>query len=245
MEITVLGCWGPYPPAGGACSGYLIHSDETQVLLDCGHGVFSNMQKYTDFWKLDGVVLTHLHPDHCGDIPCLRHAVAYALKTGKRKEKLKVYLPYNPQPDFMLLEKARDAFDLINLENLSQFRIGQVEFHPFRTRHLISTYGLVMWEKEVKYVYTSDTGWFEQLPDIVNEASLLICEASLQKKDPEVIKTAHLTAHEAGRLAFQSGAKRLMITHFFPEYDLKLTEREAKEGFKQNIILAKEGLTIR
>ena len=38
MKLTVLGCYGPYPPAGGACSGYLLEEGGTRVLIDCGNG---------------------------------------------------------------------------------------------------------------------------------------------------------------------------------------------------------------
>lgn len=139
VEITVLGCWGPYPPAGGACSGYLVNSGDINVLLDCGHGVFSALQRYLDFRKLDAVVLSHLHPDHCADIHCLRHAIAYALRTGSKSDKLKVYLPFAPQPDFLALEKSQDAFELIDLEALSQFQwtVGVSPFpDPAPHRHL-------------------------------------------------------------------------------------------------------------
>jgi len=41
MKLTVLGCCGPYPAAGGACSGYLLEEDGYRVLIDCGNGVLS------------------------------------------------------------------------------------------------------------------------------------------------------------------------------------------------------------
>ena len=41
MKLTVLGCNGPYPAAGGACSGYLLETGDTRVLLDCGAGALA------------------------------------------------------------------------------------------------------------------------------------------------------------------------------------------------------------
>lgn len=103
----------------------------------------------------------------------------------------------------------------------------------------------MVWEGEKKYGYTSDTAWFEQLPHIISQVSLVICEASLQEKDRNYAKASHLTAAEAGKLAFQSKASRLMLTHFFPEYDLNVIKREAEEGFHGRVIMAQEGLKIR
>ena len=45
MKLTVLGNNGPYPAAGGACSGYLLSSDSkhTNVLIECGCGTLANL----------------------------------------------------------------------------------------------------------------------------------------------------------------------------------------------------------
>jgi len=43
MQLALLGCYGPYPPAGGACSGYLVSEDGYNLLLDCGNGVMSRL----------------------------------------------------------------------------------------------------------------------------------------------------------------------------------------------------------
>ena len=41
MRLTALGVYGPFPRAGSACSGYVVETGETRILLDCGSGVFS------------------------------------------------------------------------------------------------------------------------------------------------------------------------------------------------------------
>ena len=52
VELTILGNYGPYATAQGACSGYIINTDGFQIMLDCGHGVFSKLQKYADYTTL-------------------------------------------------------------------------------------------------------------------------------------------------------------------------------------------------
>ncbi|MBQ2035567.1 MAG: MBL fold metallo-hydrolase, partial [Peptococcaceae bacterium] len=98
VELTILGNYGPYATAQGACSGYIINTDGFQIMLDCGHGAFSKLQKYADYASLGILVITHLHPDHYGDIYCLRQALKYQMREGKRKEPLYVYLPEGPHP---------------------------------------------------------------------------------------------------------------------------------------------------
>lgn len=98
VELTILGNYGPYATAQGACSGYVINTDGFQIMLDCGHGVFSKLQKYADYTTLGILVITHLHPDHYSDIYCLRQALKYQMWEGKRQEPLYVYLSEGPHP---------------------------------------------------------------------------------------------------------------------------------------------------
>ena len=45
MKLTVLGKYGPYPPVGGATSGYLLQSKNQNVLLDLGAGTLARLQE--------------------------------------------------------------------------------------------------------------------------------------------------------------------------------------------------------
>ena len=92
MKLTVLGCNGPYPEPGGACSGYLLENGATRVLIDCGTGVLARLTAIMPPEKLDAVILSHLHYDHMSDmLPMI-----YKLQgTGK---KLPVYAPEGLQP---------------------------------------------------------------------------------------------------------------------------------------------------
>ena len=91
MKLTVLGCWAPYPKAGGACPGYLVQVGETNILLDCGNGVLSNLQRHLDFRSLNAVIISHLHPDHFADLFCLRHAIEGARRTDSNIKALPLY----------------------------------------------------------------------------------------------------------------------------------------------------------
>ena len=76
MKITFLG-------AAGEVTGsqHLIETDSFRILLDCGlfqgHRAESrhkNEQFYCDPKSLDGVILSHAHADHCGNLPGLYKA---------------------------------------------------------------------------------------------------------------------------------------------------------------------------
>ena len=47
MKLTILGNNGPFPAAGGACSGYLLQHGEHCVQLDMGTGVLARLTALT------------------------------------------------------------------------------------------------------------------------------------------------------------------------------------------------------
>src|SRR5207249_4685392 len=80
--LTILGKWSPYPPAGGACPGYLVEADGVRILLDCGSGVVSSLHRVGTAFDLNAIVIYHLHPDHFTDIYPLRNELAYGRLPG-------------------------------------------------------------------------------------------------------------------------------------------------------------------
>ena len=76
----MLGKSPSWQDAGGACSGYLIETDETKVLLDCGNGVFGKLRERVDYTEVDAVVISHLHADHFLDLVPFSYALIYAPK---------------------------------------------------------------------------------------------------------------------------------------------------------------------
>ena len=90
MKLTVLGKYGPYPAANGATSGYLLQSGNENVLIECGSGVLSRLQRFVALNDLSAIVLSHLHSDHMADMLILRYALQDAPKS------LKVFAPGSP-----------------------------------------------------------------------------------------------------------------------------------------------------
>lgn len=254
MKLTVLGCWAPYPRAGGACSGYLLRNRGINILIDCGNGVVSALQKVMDFRQLDAVFISHLHPDHYLDLYSLRHAIAGSIRDGSRQKKLDLFLPRAPEEAFLPLSRHNDAFNIINFEDLPivsrrQFsgevraaELGPLKISAARVHHPLLAYSIAV-EGLSHFVYSADTKYFPDLAEWVRGADLFLCEASVQEAEKDYTVTGHLTARQAGELANRAGVRKLVITHFWPEYDLTVTAREAAEGFGRRVIVAQEGKT--
>ncbi len=242
MKLTVLGCWAPYPRPQGACSGYLLEEAGRKLLIDCGNSVFSKLQAVSDFRKLDAVIISHLHPDHFVDLFALRHALKGSFWDKSRSTKLDLYLPKNALDFQSPLSKFSDAFNIHYIEEHLQINIGGFSIDFFETAHILPCWGLVARAGHKKFVYSADTAWKEAYPGLWQNSNLLLCEASALEKDCQFVQGAHLTAGQAGQLAAQCKAGRLLLTHFYPEYDIKLLKGEASKFFDQ-VELAREDNT--
>ena len=78
VRLTVLGSGASFPGSGHACSGYLLESGGTRVMLECGNGSVANAAAVTDVTTLDAVVVSHAHADHFVDLYALQAALRYA-----------------------------------------------------------------------------------------------------------------------------------------------------------------------
>ena len=48
MRLTVIGCGTAQPQPDTPASGLLVESGDTRVLLDCGQGVISRLERHID-----------------------------------------------------------------------------------------------------------------------------------------------------------------------------------------------------
>lgn len=223
MKLTVLGVNGPYPAPGGACSGYLLESEnhQTKILLDCGPGVLARFLERATLTELSAVVLSHLHYDHFSDMM----ALGYALKFAGRETQLPVYLPEGPEKNRALLDD--EHFDL---RDAAAGQIGSLCVRFQRVTHPVPTNAVEVSENGRRLVFTGDTNADENLPAFAANCDLLLADAGLSQAD-WTERAPHLSANMCGELARACGARRLLLTHFAPRYRVPALLWEAREAF--------------
>ena len=64
MQAIALGTHAAYPGPGNACTGWLVVEGETRVLIDCGPGILSHLQRFYPLNSLTAVFISHMHADH-------------------------------------------------------------------------------------------------------------------------------------------------------------------------------------
>lgn len=244
VRWTVLGYQSPYPGAGGATPGYLLESEDRRILIDCGSGVLSQLDRYCRPYELDAVVLSHLHHDHIADFFVLQYAVRLARQMGHRTRPLTVYAPAAPEKWARLLT-YHDAIDWRPIEEHRETFVGSLHlsFHP--TDHPIPCYAVLTDNGRSRILYGADAGPRTDWRRMVRSPDLFVCEATYLKRNAPSHPTGHLSAEQAAVAAEQIGAKRLLLTHLFPEYTSAEVEHEARPHFSGTLYVAGIGLSIR
>jgi ribonuclease BN (tRNA processing enzyme) len=240
LELTVLGCSGSYgAPAGGACSGYLLRTRDALVWMDCGNGTFANLQRHADPADLSAVVITHCHPDHCVDIYGLHVLDRYGLEVRGRPVFAAEGVYGLTEP---LVGHWGDTFDWHVVGDGDDVTVGDLALRFSRTDHPVPTVAVEAASGGKRLVYTADTGPGWGPAAFGAGADLVLSEATFQHDDrPSPI---HLSAHEAGILAREAQARRLVLTHLWPTLDPAASATEAAEAFGASVALAAPHLTL-
>jgi ribonuclease BN (tRNA processing enzyme) len=238
MKLIVLGNHGPFPRADGACSGFLLQDKDINILIDCGSGVVSRLQKYCRLEELDAIVLSHLHSDHSSDMLVLRYAMQAKLMLKSIAKPLEVYTPPTPEVYYKELD-YNGVFNLHNINDEMQLELKGFKFTFYKTAHPVECYGMRI-EKDGKvFAYSADTVYHENIIKSAENADLFLCEANATENIRKTSKPPHLSVKEACDIARKAKVKKLLLTHFWFEEARENYQSDA-EGEFNNVELSEE-----
>jgi ribonuclease BN (tRNA processing enzyme) len=142
-----------------------------------------------------------------------------------------------------LVERWSPSLIWRDVDEKSQYAVGDMHLTFNRTNHGPPTYACKVLCGEISVCYTSDTGpgWSAEI--FGDKPDLLICDAAYadSRDGPPV----HLTAEQAGRLAAETGARMLLLTHLRPGADHALVMKGAKKYFRGPVSVAEPHLRIK
>ena len=242
MKLYILGTSAAFPSREEGCSAYMIESDEKYYLIDVGSGAVGMMSRFIHYTRLSGIFISHLHADHSSDILPLRYAIYTAQKDEKIPFSFPVYMPRKPSKYFRFIKNfIKGECSIYHPSNKNKIEIEKLHVSFLKVEHPIPTYGMRFEEDGRSLVYTSDTMFFDELVRFSKGADVILAEATLQNIDRNLVKLGHMTAEDAGVLASEAGAKTLILTHIWPEYDRAVTLKEAGSSFSGELFIAKGG----
>jgi ribonuclease BN (tRNA processing enzyme) len=253
MRLTVLGGSAAGPNPGQGCSGYLIESGATKIVLDLGPGTFPELRKHVDFRLLDAVVISHLHLDHVLDLLTMRYALAYNPVPSSRPVPL--WLP--PGGTVFLGRLAAALTDPGDAGYFRPFapseydpggamRIGDIVLRFQSTSHSVPCWAMRLSDGvDGDLLYAADTGPAANFLAFAAGSRVVIAEGTesdIGASSDE--RRWHLTPREAGRIASDAGAEILVLTHLWTENDPFQARREAQTAFSGRVELATPGLRL-
>lgn len=236
----MLGSCAAWPEPGRACSGYLVEHDGFRLVLDLGFATLPRLLRLCPDGAVDAVVITHRHSDHCVDLNGLLRVRHYG---DRELPRIPLLCSADVVATVDALEPEPRLHELFDIDDLA----GPRRVGPFRLRahalpHHVPNAGIRLSTPTATIAYTGDTGPTPALAELGADADLYLMEATLQQVPPG---PRHLlTAREAGHWATAAGARRLLLTHFWPGSDRGVSLRQAAETFHGKLMAADEGLVL-
>ncbi|MBV9003387.1 MAG: MBL fold metallo-hydrolase [Solirubrobacterales bacterium] len=250
-RITILGGCGGWPEPGRACSGFVIEHEGYRLVLDLGYGTLPRLlgllrSAVAD--GLDAVVITHEHADHMVDLHGLFRARWLGLTDPPT---IALYAPESVLGKVVALEDPEAAEHVDAVFSWLPLPAGPYEVGPFTLEsvalpHHVPTAGVRLTAQGLTIAYTGDTGPDPALVELGHGADLYIVDATHPTPPPPAPGQPRLllSAAEAGELAAIAGARRLLLSHFWPGTDRELAVTEARRSFAGEVYLADEGTMI-
>ncbi len=247
MRVTVLGKSPSWQDAGGACSGYLVQDEQTSALVDCGSGVFAKLRTVCNYLTVDAVVVSHMHADHFLDLIPFGCALIYGPRADGHQPLL--LLPPGGTAALQMLacggghdDLMDGAFAISEYDPAEHVLVGSLSFAFTPVPHFIATNAVQVRSSEGdgSFTFGADHRATDALDAFAAGTDLLMLEATLAQSDPRT-SLGHMTASEAGVVATQCGARRLVLTHISDERDCDAAVAEAQRTYSGPVEIAQEG----
>jgi ribonuclease BN (tRNA processing enzyme) len=221
-----------------------VEFEGSRIVLDMGNGSLGHLQRYTDIYAVDAVILSHLHVDHFIDL--CSYYVALKYRPDRPGGRVPVWGPAETH------ERLVSAYGLTGGASMSgefdvhtlapEFAVGPFTVTTARMQHPVDAFAIRVTAGGRSLTYSGDTGPTPRLAELASGTDLALFEASFVA-DADNPADLHLTGGQAADLADQAAADRILLTHLVPWNDTERVRAEAA-AIRSDVELARPGLTI-
>lgn len=267
---TAIGLRVSILASGSSGNLTLLETERTRLLVDCGLGKRETLARLAaiekDVERVDGILITHEHSDHCNGLPQM---------LGMYKAPL-----YVTEPTFAELKRAipdRLEKRLRGVETIhagQHFTIGDIDVHAFAIPHdAADPVGFTFRANGVKMALVTDLGYMPELVKVhLRDADCLMLESNHDLEMlkvgpyPWVVKqrvlsrTGHLSNDAVSNYladpdGFDGRARYLVMAHISQENnnpdvvrisaEQALAKRPAECAFAGELLLASQHVPLK
>ena len=232
--VTVLGSGAAIPTLSRHCSAQVVNIHGFRILIDCGEGTQNQLRAYHQrMLSISLICISHLHGDHFFGLPGLLSTMHMCGRTqpveiigprGIADAVDTIQQLSGGHTEYPITYHELDIADCTDAPK-TVFENKRCHISAIALRHSLDTFGYIIEEEPHgsrpprRYAYCSDTGYFDELPNLVSGVNLL-CIESTYANDYASIATekGHCTAAMAATVAQKANVKHLLLTHFSARY---------------------------
>ncbi|MDD4004032.1 MAG: MBL fold metallo-hydrolase [Elusimicrobiaceae bacterium] len=243
MKLTFLGTSGWYDSPAGYTLCTVLETADFYLVLDAGGG-FAFLDRCVKPGKPVYVFISHLHLDHVAGLHTLvkhnLHSVLFLLPDGYREP----FAALINSPFTVPLSKMSYPASIMESRDF-----GKLPFKltGYELDHSDSCWGFRLEHEGRVFSYGPDTGPCPNLDRLARNADLLLTECAYLPGE-ERPEWPHMNPELAAACARDSGAKRLILTHFdpvrYPDAATRTVADSAAKAIFANSSVAEDGLAI-
>ena len=274
MKLTLLGTGCPSVDHKRFGPANLISTKKTKILVDCGSGITQRLHQLNiSLAEIDVLLFTHLHSDHAVDLYQLIISSWHSYRVtpwkiygpkGTKKFVKKIMDAWADERKLRISYESRasaKAFEMqvTEFKSIGSIKIKDVNIKYFEVDHkpVKYAYGFCFTNNSKKLTISGDTRPCENVMKYAQKSDVLLHEVFIEgeilqinkmrtKKTLHNVQSYHTTSTQVGKVAFISGAKKLVLTHFVPtRFNKNNLKKIVKKDFGKDPIIGEDLMTIK
>ncbi len=251
IKLTILGSGTCVPSLRRSSCSFFLETDGAGLLFDIGAGTIHRLlEADIKINEITHIFLSHLHPDHTGELisflfsskyPKLsRKDIPLTIIAGKGFKKFFSGLQ-DVYGDWIEFPPGILSIVEVDTSRQDKFTINNTTIKTIPVKHTAESIAFRIENNGKSVVYSGDTDYCDNIVKISKNTDLFICESAT----PDDLKVQnHLSPSIAGKIARESGVKKMVLTHFYPECDKTDIAKECRRTYDGELVLAEDLMTF-
>ena len=270
MKLTLLGTGCPSVDLDRHGPANLVDGGPgARLLVDCGSDVTHRLlEADCPGSQLDALLLTHLHSDHIVDLFQLiisswhqgrKHPQRVFGPPGTKRFVDGLMSLWAPELKQRIAHEKRSSIEALNIEveeisggdtlNFGDMTVRVVAVNHLPVRH---AFGFIFETSDARLAISGDTAYCPALIEAAKGVDMLLHEVLIHRELPIIegmrsaetvaaMQAYHTVADQVGKVAYEAGAGKLVLTHFVPpKFDEKSLLNEVAQDFDGPIIIGED-----